>query len=119
MGRKILEREYVAGRKGNHGFRIAGAGQFAEAAQHRDEILDRAVVVDYDNERTVGVPAQEHEQQGSCSGRESGDTNASRALPQVGGYTREGGKHFYVREEFANEGKQHANLILTGTRVRL
>jgi hypothetical protein len=26
----------------------------------------------------------------------------------VGGYTREGGKHFYVREEFADEGKQHA-----------
>jgi len=26
----------------------------------------------------------------------------------VGGYTREGGKHFYVREEFADEGKKHA-----------
>jgi hypothetical protein len=26
----------------------------------------------------------------------------------VGGNTREGGKRFYVREEFADEGKQHA-----------
>jgi hypothetical protein len=32
----------------------------------------------------------------------------------VGGYTREGGKHFYVREEFADEGKKHAGLILAG-----
>jgi hypothetical protein len=26
----------------------------------------------------------------------------------VGGYTREGGKLFYVREEFADEGKKYA-----------
>jgi hypothetical protein len=26
----------------------------------------------------------------------------------MGGYTREGGKLFYVREEFADEGKKHA-----------
>ena len=63
------------------------------------------------------MPAQKHEQQGFCRGQESGDTNAPRALPQVGGNTRESGKHFYVREEFADEGKQHENLILTG-RVR-
>jgi hypothetical protein len=29
----------------------------------------------------------------------------------VGGYTRETGKFFYVREEFANEGKKHANIF--------
>ncbi len=55
------------------------------------------------------MAAQKHEQQGFCGGRKSGDTNTPRALPQVGGYTREGGKHFYVREEFADEGKQHAD----------
>ena len=55
---------------------------------------------------------QKHEQQGFCGGRESRDTNAPRALPQVGGNTREGGKRFYVREEFADEGKQHADSIL-------
>jgi hypothetical protein len=37
----------------------------------------------------------------------------------VGGNTREGGKNFYVREEFADEGKQHANSILTGLRSRI
>jgi hypothetical protein len=29
----------------------------------------------------------------------------------VGGNTREGGKLFYVREEFADEGKKHAGLF--------
>ena len=65
--------------------------------------------------RPVGVAAQKHEQQGFRRGRESGDTNAPRALLQVGGNTREGGKHFYVREEFADEGKKHAISILAGT----
>jgi hypothetical protein len=35
----------------------------------------------------------------------------------VGGNTQEAGTRFYVREEFANEGKQHRFLILTGTNV--
>jgi len=29
----------------------------------------------------------------------------------MGGRTRESGKFFHVREEFANEGKQHAGLF--------
>ncbi len=49
MRREILERKHVAGRQGDHGLRIAGAGEFAEASQHGDEILDDAVVVDYDD----------------------------------------------------------------------
>jgi hypothetical protein len=108
MRGKILEREHIAGGKGDYGVGIAGGGEFAESAEDGDEIFDGAVVVDDEDERAVGVAAQKHEQQGFCGGGESGDTNASRALPQVGGYTREGGKHFYVREEFADEGKKHA-----------
>src|SRR5271170_3609443 len=108
MWGKILEGEDVAGGKGNYGIRIAGGGEFAEALQDGDEIFDGTVVVDDDDQGTVGAAAQEDEQQGFGGGRESGDTNAPRALPQVGGYTREGGKHFYVREEFADEGKKHA-----------
>ena len=108
MGRKILEWQHVARRKSDDSLRITGAGEFAESAQNRNEIFNRAIVVYDDDERTVGVAPQEHEQQGSGRGRESGDTNAPRALPQVGGNTREGGKHFHIREEFADEGKQHA-----------
>jgi hypothetical protein len=32
----------------------------------------------------------------------------------VGGYTREAGKQFDVREEFTDEGKKHRNMILAG-----
>ena len=108
MRGEILERKHVAGGEGNDTFGIAGAGEFAEAAEYGHEIFDGAVVVHNDDERAVGVAAQKHEQQGFCRGGKSGDTNAPRALPQVGGNTREGGKHFYVREEFADEGKKHA-----------
>src|SRR5580692_7175558 len=104
MRGKILEGEHVAGGEGDYAFGIAGGGEFAESAKHGDEIFDGAVVVDDDDEGAVCVAAQKHEQQGFCRGRESGDTNAPRALPEVGGNTREGGKHFYVREEFADEG---------------
>jgi len=38
-------------------------GEFAESAQHRNKILSRGIVIDYDNQR-VGVAAQKHEQQG-------------------------------------------------------
>ena len=108
MGRKILEWQHVSSRKSDDRLGIAGAGEFAEATQHGNEILDRAIVIDYNDQWPVGIAAQKHEQQGLGGGRKSGDTNTPRALPQVGGNTREGGKHFYVREEFANEGKQHA-----------
>ena len=118
MRRKILKRQHVASRQGDDRFGIAGARQFAEALQHGDEILDGAVVIDDNDERTVGISPQKYQQQSFCRWGESGDTNAPRALPQMGGNTREGGKLFYVREEFADEGKKHANSILTGTSVR-
>ncbi len=108
MGRQILEWEHVAGRERDYVLGIAGGGEFAEALQQGNEIFDGAVVVDDQEQRAVGGVAQQHEEQGFRGGSESGDTYPPRALPQVGGNTREGGKHFYVREEFADEGKKHA-----------
>jgi hypothetical protein len=108
MRREILKRKHVAGWQSDDRLEIAGGGELAESAKNGDEIFDGTIVVDDDDERTIGVAAQQHEQQGSCRGGKSGDTNASRSLAEVGGYAREGGKHFYVREEFADEGKQHA-----------
>ena len=119
MRGKILKREHVAGRERDDALGIACAGKFAEAAKDGNEVLDCAVVVDDEDEGTVGISPQKHEQQGFRRGRKSGHTNAPRALPQVGGNTREGGKRFYVREEFADEGKQHADLILAGTEARV
>src|SRR5580658_678874 len=60
MRGEILEWKHVAGGEGDYGVGIAGGGEFAEAAENGDEIFDGAVVVDYEDERTVGVAAQEH-----------------------------------------------------------
>jgi hypothetical protein len=109
MRRQILEGEDVAGGHGDDGLGVSGGGEFAEALQNRDKIFNGAVVIDYEDEWAVSGAAEEHEQQGFGGRGESGDTNSPRALPEVGGYTRDGGKHFYVREEFADEGKQHAS----------
>ena len=111
MRRKILERENVAGGEGDDGIRIAGGGEFAEAAKDGKKLFDGAIVVDDEDEGALGGTLKKHEQQGFCGGGEAGDTNAPRALLEVGGNTREGGKLFYVREEFADEGKKHALLF--------
>src|SRR5271156_2290469 len=108
MRRKILKRKYVARGQSHDRLRVAGSRKFAEALQYRNELLDRAIVVHNDDQRPVGATAKQHQEQGFCRRRKSGDTYPPRALPQVGGYTHERGKHFYVRKEFANEGKKHA-----------
>jgi hypothetical protein len=108
VGREILEGKHVARGKGYDGVRVAGGGEFAEAAKDRDKVFYGAVVVDYKDQGASGGSLEKHEQQGFCSGGEAGDTNPPRALLEVGGYTREGGKLFYVHEEFADEGKKHA-----------
>ena len=118
MRRKILKWQHVASGQRNHRFGIAGARQLAEALQYGNEILDPAIVIDHNDQRTVCISPQKYQQQRFCRWGEPRNTNAPRALPQMGGNTREGGKHFYVREEFPDEGKKHANSILTGTSVR-
>ena len=108
MRRKILERKNVARGKGDDGVGIAGGSEFAEAAKDGKELFDGVIVFDDEDERASGGTLEKHEQQGFCSGGETGDTNAPRALLEVGGNTREGGKLLYVHEEFADEGKKHA-----------
>jgi hypothetical protein len=111
MRGEILVRENVTSRKGNDRIRIAGGGELAEAAKDRNVIFDGAIVVDDEDERAGGGALEKHEQQGFGGGREAGHTNARRGLLEVGGDTREGGKLFYVHEEFADEGKKHAGLF--------
>src|SRR5258708_5787980 len=111
MWRKILEGEHVAGRKGDDRIQIAGGGEFAETPKDGNEVFDGAVIVDDKDEWTGRGALEQHEQQGFRSGSEAGDTNTPRALLEVGGNTREGGKLFYVHEEFADEGKKHAGLF--------
>ena len=108
---EILERENVAGGKGDDGVGITGGGEFAEAAEDGNEVFDGAIVIDDEDYGSLGGALKEHEQQGFGGGGETGDTNAPRALLEVGGNTREGGKRFDVREEFADEGKKHAGIF--------
>jgi hypothetical protein len=108
MRRKILEGEHVASGEGDDGFGIAGGGEFAEPAKYRKELFDGVVIFDNEDERAFGGTLEKHEQKGFCGGGKAGDTNAVRALLEVGGNTREGGKLLYVHEEFADEGKKHA-----------
>ena len=112
--RQILKGQHVARGQRDHGIRIASAGEFTEAAQHRDEVFNGAVVADHENQGPLGGALKKREQQGFGGRCDSGHTNPPRALFQMGGRTREGWKFFHVREEFANEGKQHAFLILAG-----
>jgi len=93
--------------------RDSGTGEHPvlETPEDRNEVFYGAVVVDYEDQRACGGALKQHEQQGFCGGGEAGDTKTPRALLEVGGYTREGGKLFYVREEFADEGKKHAGLF--------
>jgi hypothetical protein len=109
--REILVGEHVAGGEGDDGLGIAGGGEFTETAEDGDEVFDGAVVIDYEDDGAGGGALKQHEQQGFRGGSEAGNTNAARALLEVGGNTHEGGKLFYVREEFADEGKKHAGLF--------
>ena len=68
MRRKILKGEHVAGGERDDRVGIGGGGEFTESLEDGDEIFDGAVVVDDNDEGTVGVAAQKHEQQGFCSG---------------------------------------------------
>ena len=108
MRRKILERKHIAGRKGDDRVGIARGGEFAKTAKDGKKLFDCTVVVDDEDEGAFGGTLEKDEQQGFCGGDEAGDTNAPRALLEVGGNTREGGKLLYVHEEFADEGKKHA-----------
>jgi len=111
MRREILEGEYVTRRERDDGFRIAGGGEFTEAANDGNKVFDGTVIVHDKDKGTSGGALEKHKEQGFCGGSEARDTNTPRALLEVGGYTREGGKLFYVHEEFADEGKKHAGLF--------
>src|SRR5579864_9073576 len=114
MRREILKWKDVACRQRNNGIGIAGRRQFAEALQDRNEVLHCTVVVHDQNERAFRRALEKHKQKGLCCRGQSRNTKPPRALLQMGGSTRESGKSFHVRKEFADEGKKHADLILTG-----
>jgi hypothetical protein len=55
MRRQILERKDIARRKADDRVGIGGAGQFAESAQHRQQLFGSAVVGHHQHKRTLTV----------------------------------------------------------------
>jgi hypothetical protein len=102
-----LKRQHIASGQRNDYIRIASTGQLAEAAENGNEILDCAVVRHNDDQGAVYTSTKKNRDESFGRGVKTGDTYPARGLLKVRGYTHESGKHFYVREEFANEGKKH------------
>ena len=76
------------------------------------EGLGGLVVGDDDERGGVGGADEEGKIEGAGGEGEAGDTSAPRASAQMAAYTLEGFGVLQVRKELADEGKNHAELIL-------
>ena len=86
------EREARRAREGRRSSRFGSPGQLAEGLQHGNAALrPRDCRHDHDSGRPAAFVAADQKQR-FCRWSQSGDTNAPRALPEVGGHTREGGQ---------------------------
>jgi hypothetical protein len=92
MRREILKREHVAGGEDDDAVGVGGAGEFGEGGEHWLEIFGGAVVGNDHDERTSGALLEENGDESFGGGVESGHTDPSRALAQMGGRTPEGRK---------------------------
>ena len=95
------------------------AGQLAGGEDGGVEGFGGLVVGDDDERRGVGGADEEGKIEGAGGGGESGDTTAPRAGAQMAAYTLEGLGVFQVREELADEGENHAELILAAAETGL
>ena len=111
--REILEWQNVAGREGDDGVGIDGAGEFGEGGDDGQKVFGGAIVGDDDDERALGAALEENSDEGFGGGVEARDTNPPRALAQMGGRTPEGWEKFHLRENFADKREEHVELILS------
>jgi hypothetical protein len=114
--RKVFEGENVVSWEAEDGFRGEGSGEFAGGEDGCVERLGGFVVGDDDDTRGVGCADEEGKVESACGEGESGHTTAPRASAEVAANTLEGFGVLQVREELANEGKNHAVLILEEVR---
>ncbi len=72
-----------------------------------------------DDNHAGSVSGANEQRQVKCArrSRKSGHTSAPRASAQVAAYTLKGLRVFKVRKQFADEGKNHAELILVEANV--
>ena len=80
------------------------------------EGLDCLVVGDDDETGGVGGADEEGKIEGAGGEGEARDTSAPRASAEMAAYTLKGVRMLQVRQELADEGKNHAGLILVELR---
>jgi hypothetical protein len=113
---EIFEREDVVGGETEDGFGGERAGELAGAEDGGVEGFGGLVVGDDDDAGGRGGADEEGKIEGAGGEGEAGDTSAPRASAEVAAYTLEGFRMLQVCEELADEGKNHAVLILVELR---
>ncbi len=116
VGRKVFEGEDVVSGEAEDGFGGDCAGELAGAENGGVEGLGSLVVGDDDDAWGCGGADEEGKIEGAGGKGESRDTSAPRASAQVAAYTLKGFRMLQVCEELADEGKNHAGLILVELR---
>src|SRR5215469_9995789 len=119
MWRKILKRQHIEGWKSDDRFRSHHPGQLGETMQNRNQLLERTVISGDDNKGAPRGVLQQNQEHGLRGGRYPRNTNPSRALLEVGGYTSERRNLFRVRKNFADERQDHCLIILSAPLISL
>jgi hypothetical protein len=114
--RKIFEGKDVVGGEAEDGFGGEDSCEIAGGEYGGVECLGGFVVGDDDDAGGRCGADEEGEIESAGGEGESGHTTATRASAQMAANTLEGFGVLQVREELANEGKNHAVLILEETR---
>jgi hypothetical protein len=110
---EVFEGEDVVGGEAQDGFGREGAGELAGAEDGGVEGFGGLVVGDDDEAGGLGGTYEERKIEGAGGEGEAGDTTTPRASAEMAAYTLEGFRLLQVCEELADEGKDHALLILS------
>ena len=100
------------GGEAEDGFGGEGSGEFAGGEDGGVEGFGGFVVGDDDDAGGLCGADEEGKVEGAGGEGEAGDTSAPRASAQMAAYTLKGFRVLQVREELADEGKNHAELSL-------
>jgi hypothetical protein len=112
VGRKIFEGKDVVSGEAEDGFGGEGSGELAGAEDGGVEDFGGFVVGDDDETGSVGGADEVGKIEGAGGEGESRDTSAPRASAEMTANTLESFRMLHVSEELADEGKNHAELIL-------
>ena len=114
---EVFKGENIVRWKPEDGFGGERAGEFAGGEDGRVKGFRGFVVGDDDDAGGVCGADEEGKVEGACGEGQTGDTSAPRASAKVAAHTLKGFGVFQVRQQLADEGKNHAELILVELRL--